>query len=175
MKRYIVAPILFAGLVVLLWLGLGQDPATVPSPLVGKPVPQFRLSQLEHPDQTIAPADMAGQVWLLNVWASWCKACREEHPALLAFAEQSGVPVIGLHYKDARADGMRWLDSFGNPYRASGHDLDGRVGIDFGVYGVPETFVIDRKGVIRFKFIGGLSPELIRKKLLPLIKELDRA
>lgn len=175
MKRYLLAPLFFLALATVLWLGLGRDPAEVPSPLVGKPVPAFRLTQLEHPTQTISPADMAGQVWLLNVWASWCTACREEHPALLAFAEESGVPVIGLNYKDVREDGIRWLDRLGNPYRTSGFDLDGRVGIDFGVYGVPETFVIDRQGIIRFKFIGGLTPEQIKKKLLPLIKELNRA
>jgi cytochrome c biogenesis protein CcmG/thiol:disulfide interchange protein DsbE len=175
MMRHFVPPAAFIGLAIVLWVALGRNPAEVPSPLVGKPVPQFRLAQLEHPARTISPADMAGQVWLLNVWASWCIACREEHPALLALAEQSGVPVIGLNYKDVREDGLQWLDRLGNPYRTSGFDMDGRVGIDFGVYGVPETFVIDRKGIIRFKFIGGLTPEQIRKKLLPLIRELERA
>jgi len=175
MMRYLVPPLVFAGIAGVLLHSLGKDPAEVPSPLIGKPVPAFRLPELGHPSHTISPADMAGQVWLLNVWASWCTTCRVEHPALLAFAEESGVPVIGLNYKDTREDGVRWLERLGNPYRASGFDADGRVGVDFGVYGVPETFVIDRKGIIRLKFIGELTPEQIRKRLMPLIEELRGA
>src|SRR4051812_30053883 len=110
MMRYLIPPLVFAGIVCVLLQSLGKDPAEVPSPLIGKPVPAFRLAELEHPSQTISPTDLAGQVWLLNVWASWCTTCREEHPALLAFAEESGVPVIGLNYKDAREDGVRWLE-----------------------------------------------------------------
>ena len=119
--------------------------------------------------------DMAGQVWLLNVWASWCVACRVEHPVLMDLASQGVVPILGLNYKDAREDGTRWLLQFGNPYQTSAFDADGRVGIDYGVYGVPETFVIDKLGVIRFKYIGPVTPEVIAEKFLPLIKELNRA
>jgi cytochrome c biogenesis protein CcmG/thiol:disulfide interchange protein DsbE len=175
MRAALIPLLAFAALAAFLGAGLGHDPAQVPSPLVGKPAPAFKLARLDNPALTISPADMAGQVWLLNVWASWCGACREEHPALMAFAGQSRVPVIGLNYKDARADGIGWLNKFGNPYSMTALDLDGRVGIDFGVYGVPETFVIDKKGIIRFKFIGGLTPELVRTKLLPLIEELEHA
>jgi cytochrome c biogenesis protein CcmG/thiol:disulfide interchange protein DsbE len=175
MRRFSLPLIAFGILVALLGVGLGLKPAEVPSPLIGKAVPQFRLARLDDAARSLTPGDMAGQVWLLNVWASWCTACREEHPALLAFAGQSRVPVIGLNYKDVRADGIGWLNKFGNPYSMTALDLDGRVGIDFGVYGVPETFVIDKKGIIRFKFIGGLTPELVRTKLLPLIEELEHA
>jgi cytochrome c biogenesis protein CcmG/thiol:disulfide interchange protein DsbE len=175
MRAAFIPVLAFAALAVFLGAGLGHDPALVPSPLVGKPAPAFTLARLDDPLRTISPADMAGQVWLLNVWASWCGACREEHPALMAFAAQSRVPVIGLNYKDARVDGLGWLNKFGNPYRITALDLDGRVGIDFGVYGVPETFVIDKRGIIRHKFIGELTPELVKQKLQPLLEELERA
>jgi cytochrome c biogenesis protein CcmG/thiol:disulfide interchange protein DsbE len=175
MKTALIPLIAFAALAAVLGAGLGKDPAAVPSPLIGKPVPAFRLARIDNPALTIAPADMAGKVWLLNVWASWCAACRDEHPALSRFAISSGVPLVGLNYKDKREDGLAWLGRFGNPYRVTGLDLDGRVGTDFGVYGVPETFVIDKRGVIRYKFIGGLTAEVIREKLQPLLEELNRA
>jgi cytochrome c biogenesis protein CcmG/thiol:disulfide interchange protein DsbE len=119
-------------------------------------------------------ADMAGQVWLLNVWASWCVSCREEHPHLMDLFKINAVPIVGLNYKDGRQDGIDWLRRFGNPYSVSAFDHDGRVGLDFGVYGVPETFVIDKRGVIRYKHVGTLTPEVVAGKLLPLIKELNR-
>ena len=175
MRRFLSPLIIFGALVAVLAAGLRLKPAEVPSPLIGKPVPAFRLAQVQDPARSISPVDMVGRVWLLNVWASWCTACREEHPALLAFARDSGVPVVGLNYKDARADGNAWLERFGNPYFASALDEDGKVGIDFGVYGVPETFVIDKRGVIRFKHIGPLTPEQIRTEVMPLLKELDHA
>lgn len=177
MKRlWFVIPLLVLGvLVVFLGAGLKLDPREVPSPLIGKPVPTFNLTQLQEPGQMIANRDMAGQVWLLNVWASWCVSCRQEHPVLMDLARMNVVPIVGLNYKDARPDGVEWLRQFGNPYRVSAFDHDGRVGIDFGVYGVPETFVIDKHGVIRYKQIGAVTPEVITDKLLPLIKELNRA
>ena len=176
MKVVALVPLIaFVALAGFLAVGLRRDPALVPSPLVGKPAPSFKLARLDNPALTISPADMVGKVWLLNVWASWCGACREEHPALMALAGQRRVALIGLDYKDARSDGLGWLDKFGNPFTVTAHDLDGRVGIDFGVYGVPETFVIDKRGIIRYKFIGGLTPELVKEKLVPLIEELDRA
>jgi cytochrome c biogenesis protein CcmG/thiol:disulfide interchange protein DsbE len=118
---------------------------------------------------------MAGQVWLLNVWASWCVSCREEHPLLMDFSKLNLVPIVGLNYKDGRQDGTAWLSQFGNPYHVSAFDNDGKVGIEFGVYGVPETFIIDKRGVIRHKHIGPLTPAVITDKLLPMIKELNRA
>jgi cytochrome c biogenesis protein CcmG, thiol:disulfide interchange protein DsbE len=112
-------------------------------------------------------------VWMLNVWASWCGACRDEHPNLLAFARTKQVPLLGLNYKDTRSEGLGWLARFGDPYDASLFDQDGRVGIDFGVYGVPETFIIDKKGVIRFKQIGPVTPSIIETRIAPLLKELN--
>ena len=175
MKRFLLPLGIFVGLLVFLGVGLRLNPREIPSPFIGKPAPAFQLAQLHAPDKSISPQDMAGQVWVLNVWASWCVSCRAEHPVLMAFAKTNVVPVIGLNYKDARADGIKWLQDFGNPYTTSAFDNDGRVGIDYGVYGVPETFVIDKKGVIRMKYTGPLTPEAINKQLLPLIEELKRA
>jgi len=175
MKRFLWPLAAFIALVVFLGVGLRLNPREVPSPLIGKPVPAFQLTQLLDADKTISDRDMAGQVWLLNVWASWCVSCRQEHPILVEFAKANVVPIIGLNYKDGRQDGADWLAKFGNPYRVSAFDSAGRVGIDFGVYGVPETFVIDKHGVIRYKQIGPITPEVITDKLLPLIKELNRA
>jgi cytochrome c biogenesis protein CcmG/thiol:disulfide interchange protein DsbE len=175
MKRFLLPLIFFVALVVFLGVGLHRDPREVPSPLVGKPAPNFSLTQLQAPEKTISPKDMEGKVWLLNVWASWCVACREEHPVLLDFSKLGVVPIIGLNYKDDRKEGADLLTQFGDPYQLSAFDSDGRVGIDYGVYGVPETFVIDKHGVIRYKQIGPVTPEVLSEKLLPLIKELNRA
>lgn len=175
MKRFLLPLGVFVGLLIFLGIGLRLNPREIPSPLIGKSAPAFKLTRLHEPDKMVSPQDMAGQVWILNVWASWCVSCRAEHPVLLAFSKTGVVPVIGLNYKDARSDGIKWLQDFGNPYTTSGFDNDGRVGIDYGVYGVPETFVIDKRGVIRMKYTGPLTPEAIDKKLMPLIKELKSA
>jgi len=171
--RFIIPLGLFALLVFFLWRGLRLDPHEVPSPLIDKPAPAFALTRLDDPNTTVRRDDMLGKVWMLNVWASWCVACREEHPLLVAYSKSKAVPIIGLNYKDQRADGMGWLQQFGNPYDLSIFDQNGRVGIDFGVYGVPETFVIDKRGVIRMKHIGPLTPEVIDKKISPLLKDLN--
>jgi len=171
--RFIVPLALFGILVFFLWRGLRLDPHEVPSPLIDKPAPRFALARLDDAGAKIGRDDMLGKVWLLNVWASWCVACREEHATLLAFAQTRAVPIIGLNYKDTRADGLAWLNQFGNPYTASAFDANGRVGIDFGVYGVPETFVIDKQGVIRFKQIGPLTPDLIETRIQPLLRKLN--
>jgi len=171
--RFIIPLGVFALLVFFLWRGLRLDPHEVPSPLIGKPAPSFALTRLDDPNTTIRRDDMLGKVWMLNVWASWCVACREEHPLLVEFSKTKAVPIIGLNYKDQRPDGMGWLSQFGNPYDASIFDQNGRVGIDFGVYGVPETFVIDKQGVIRMKHIGPLTPEVIDKRLMPLLRKLN--
>ena len=175
MKRlWFVIPLLLLGvLVVFLGAGLKLDPREVPSPLIGKPAPGFALARLDDAAQTIKREDMLGKVWMLNVWASWCVACREEHPLLVEFSRKKLLPVYGLNYKDKRSDGLAWLGQFGNPYDASLFDGDGRVGIDFGVYGVPETFIIDREGVVRMKHIGPLTPEVIQNKIEPLIRQLN--
>ena len=173
MKRYLLPLIVFAVLLGFLAVGLKLDPREVPSPLIDKPAPAFSLPRLDAPEQHMALQDLKGKVWLLNVWASWCVACRVEHPLLVELAGSGAVPIYGLNYKDKRDDALAWLGKHGNPYVASLSDTQGLVGIDFGVYGVPETFVIDKKGVIRFKQIGPLTVEAIEGKILPLLKELN--
>lgn len=164
---------IFLGLVAFLAAGLKLDPKEVPSPLINKPAPAFQLTQLEDANKRIQRDDLLGQVWILNVWASWCVACQSEHPLLVAFSRKKLVPIYGLNYKDDRLAGLKWLARYGNPYDASLFDGDGRVGIDFGVYGVPETFVIDKQGVIRFKQIGPVTPEVIRDQIEPLVRKLN--
>lgn len=173
MKRFLIPMGLFVVLVGFLAVGLRLDPREVPSPLVGKAAPMFELPQLANPDQKFSPLEMRGKVWMLNVWASWCVSCRQEHPVLVALAKTGAVPIYGLDYKDARADGMRWLSQFGNPYVMSLFDADGRVGIDYGVYGVPETYLIDKAGIIRYKHIGPVTSEALNEKILPKLKELE--
>jgi len=170
---FIVPLVLFGVLVFFLGGGLKLDPRELPSPLIDKPAPAFALTRLDDPARTVRRDDMLGRVWLLNVWASWCVACREEHPALLAFSKTKSVPLVGLNYKDTRPEGLAWLQQFGDPYDMSIFDQNGRVGIDFGVYGVPETFVIDKRGVVRFKHVGPLTPELLKTKLEPILKDLN--
>ena len=164
---------IFLVLVVFLGIGLRLDPKEVPSPLIGKPAPAFALARLDKPEQKIGRDDLLGKVWMLNVWASWCVACRQEHPLLVEFAKAKILPIYGLNYKDKPAAGRKWLADFGNPYTASLSDLDGRVGIDFGVYGVPETFIIDRQGMVRFKHIGPVTPEVLRTQIEPLVRKLN--
>ena len=173
MNRFLLPLGAFGVLVVFLAIGLRLDPREVPSPLIGKPAPAFAAAVLARPDATLRRDDLLGKVWLLNVWASWCGACRDEHPVLVDFARRSGVPIYGLNYKDQREDGLGWLGRFGNPYTDSLFDPEGRVGIDYGVYGVPETFVIDRVGVVRYKHIGPVTPALLRDTIEPLLRKLD--
>ena len=173
-RRLLVTLGIFGALVLMLAVGLTLNPREVPSPLIGKPAPAFSLPLLQEPDKTFSSKDPLGKVWVFNVWASWCVACREEHPLLVQFAKSSGVPLYGLNYKDKREEGLRWLARYGDPYRASFYDPDGKVGVDYGVYGVPETYVVDKKGVIRFKQIGPMTPEVLAKRVVPLIRELER-
>jgi cytochrome c biogenesis protein CcmG/thiol:disulfide interchange protein DsbE len=174
MSRFVIPLVLFAALVVLLAVGLRHDPHEIPSPLIGKAAPAFQLSQLKDPSRTFSADQMKGKVWLLNVWASWCFSCREEHPYLLQYAQSRAVPIYGLNSKDKREDALGWLAELGDPYVLSVSDLDGRVGIDYGVYGAPETYLIDREGVIRFKYIGPIMPDVWQGKILPLVKELNK-
>ncbi len=172
MKKFLIPLVLFLVLVGFLAVGLGLNPREVPSPLINKPAPAFSLPLLETPEQRLAAQDLRGKVWILNVWASWCVACRVEHPLLVEFSKLGVVPMYGLNYKDKRDDAMGWLSKFGNPYTQSLSDTEGLVGIDFGVYGVPETFVIDKEGVIRFKQIGPVTPEVLRDTIIPLVRKL---
>ena len=173
MNRWLWPLGIFLVLVVFLAMGLTLNPREVPSPLIGKPAPAFELPQLHDADKTFSQKDMAGKVWLLNVWASWCASCRDEHPILVDLAKSGVVPIYGLNYKDKRPDGIAWLQRFGDPYVLSAHDSQGRIGIDYGVYGVPETYVIDKQGVIRYKQIGPLTPGALKEKILPLIAKLN--
>ena len=153
MNRLLIPLAVFVVILGFLFVGLGLNPREVPSPLVGKPAPAIRLAQLHTPEKAFSHKDMLGQVWLLNVWASWCVSCRDEHPHLVALARSKTVPVVGLNYKDKPEEAKAWLKQFGDPYVLSVTDRDGRVGIDYGVYGVPETFVIDKQGVIRYRWV----------------------
>lgn len=173
--KFLIPLILFVVLVGFLAVGLNRDPHEVPSPLINKPAPAFEIAQLEQSNKTFSPASMKGQVWILNVWASWCVACREEHPVLVELAKSDVAPVIGLDYKDKREDALAMLARQGNPYLLSAYDANGRVGIDYGVYGVPETYVIDRAGVIRFKHIGPITSQILNQKIYPLVSELKKS
>ena len=163
-------PLGFIALVLLLALGLRLNPREVPSPLIGKPAPAFELPLLHAPDKRLSQKDMLGSVWVLNVWASWCPPCLVEHPVVTELAKS--VPVVGLNYKDTREDALPWLKRNGDPFKFSLFDAKGRIAMDYGVYGVPETYVIDQKGVIRYKHIGPLTPEVAQKKVAPLVQEL---
>ncbi len=171
--KFIIPLAIFFVLAGFLYRGLYLDPREVPSPLINKPAPAFELTRLDQPEQTIRRDDMLGKVWMLNVWASWCETCRDEHPYLVEFAKLKALPIYGLDYKDQREPAQQWLAERGNPYDASLFDAKGRVGIDFGVYGVPETFIIDKQGVIRFKQIGALTPQVLNDQVLPLVRKLN--
>jgi len=173
MMRFILPFVVFMIMAAFMYVGLSLNPREVPSPLVGKAAPAFTLPQLHEPSKQFSPQDMKGKVWLFNVWASWCTACEGEHPLFMELARQNIVPIYGMDYKDKREDGEAWLRRHGNPYALVVSDIEGRVGIDYGVYGVPETYLIDKQGVIRHKQIGAVTPEILDKTLIPLIKELQ--
>lgn len=173
MMRFILPLILFLILSVFLYKGLGRDTREVPSPLIGKAAPAFSLPTLQEPAKQFSPREMLGRVWLLNVWASWCEACKDEHPVLMQFSTEKVLPIVGVDYKDKREDGIDTLKKAGDPYDQVISDADGKVGFDYGVYGVPETYLIDKAGIIRFKQIGPVTPENLRNKLMPLIAELQ--
>ena len=170
--RFLIPLGIFGALVVLLGIGLTMDPKKVPSPLIGKPVPDFELPLLHRQLTHFSPEDFKGRVWVLNVWASWCVSCRAEHEIITRLANMKLVDIVGLDYKDEPAEGRRWLQQFGDPYTFSVTDYDGRVGIDWGVYGVPETFVIDKEGIIRHKHIGPVTAQALQDEIVPLIKTL---
>ena len=173
MLKYIIPLILFIIIAVFLALGLNLKPSEIPSPLLNKPAPVFSAPKLNAPEEKLSPADLKGKVWLFNVWASWCVSCRAEHPVLNELAKQNAAVIVGLNYKDDPNDAKNWLDTLGNPYNVSIMDQDGRIGIDYGVYGVPETFVIDKKGLIRYKHTGPVTAEDVQQTFLPLIAKLQ--
>ncbi len=171
--KFLLPLIAFVLLVALLAAGLSNDPRKVPSPLVGKPAPDFKLPLLNDPTVTFSPQALKGKVWLLNIWASWCNACRAEHPVLNELAKKNIVAIVGFDYKDTNAEARAWLKKLGNPYDVVVTDQKGLAGFDYGVYGVPETFFIDKKGIIRYKHIGPISFQDLDKIVIPLIKELQ--
>ncbi len=172
--KYFLPLAIFFGLLGFLWRGLSLDPQAIPSPFINLPAPAFSLPQLHAPDKTFSTGEMKGKVWILNVWASWCGSCREEHPFWGELIQQQPLPLVGLNWKDAPDDAKAWLTSFGNPYTLSVSDTEGRVAIDYGVYGAPETFLIDKNGVIRLKHVGAIDKKVLEEKLLPAIRELQK-
>jgi cytochrome c biogenesis protein CcmG/thiol:disulfide interchange protein DsbE len=171
--RFLLPLAVFLAIAFFLWRGLALDPREVPSPLIGKPVPAFEVPLLADESMRLSSADLRGKVYLLNVWGSWCVSCREEHPVLVQLAKQGTIPIYGLNWKDKREDALAWLARFGDPYVGSGVDRDGKVAIDFGVYGAPETYLIDRNGVIRFKQTGPLTRQVIEEKIAPLAAQMQ--
>jgi cytochrome c biogenesis protein CcmG/thiol:disulfide interchange protein DsbE len=169
---YLGPLVVFAVVAVFLGIGLTRNPREVPSPLIDKPVPQFRLAPVKGRSLGLATENLGGEVSVVNVFASWCTACRDEHPLWMTLAREGVLPIHGLNYKDKPDDAARWLDALGDPYARTGADLDGRVGIDWGVYGVPETFVIDRQGRIRRKIIGAINRRIVDEELIPLVRQL---
>ena len=175
MNKFLLLPlVLFIALVGFLLIGLHRDPHEVPSPLINKPAPDFKLSQLKEPGKTFSPQELRGKVWVLNFWGTWCVACREEHPLLLEYAKTGAIPIYGVDYKDDRAAAVQMLEEEGNPYTMTVFDPDGRVSIDYGVYGAPESYLIDRNGLIRFKQIGPITEEVWQKEFLPRAKQLNQ-
>jgi cytochrome c biogenesis protein CcmG/thiol:disulfide interchange protein DsbE len=172
---YLIPLAAFVVLAVFLLRGLWLNPREVPSPLIGKPAPVFERPNLHQPSLQFASKEMLGQVWVFNVWASWCTPCRQEHPLWNELATKKIVPIIGMNYKDEAGTAKKWLADLGDPYTLTVVDHDGRLGIDYGVYGVPETFVIDKQGVIRHKHIGPVTAEALEKKILPLVQELKKS
>lgn len=171
---YAMPVLLMAGLTVLFYAGLGKDPNLLPSALIGDPAPQFSLPALLADDQTVSSASIEGRVVLVNFFASWCGPCRIEHPLLMRMAEEKEIPVYGINYKDAEVNAKRWLADLGDPFADIGADLEGRTGIDWGVYGLPETFLVNQQGQIVFKHVGPLTPEVLNQEIMPLVRELEK-
>lgn len=173
MLKYIIPLLLFIVLSVFLALGLKLKPSEIPSPLLNKTAPAFSAPKLNLPNEKLSPADLKGKVWLFNVWASWCVSCRAEHPIINQLAQQQAAIIVGLNYKDDPDAAKKWLETLGNPYNDSVMDADGRIGIDWGVYGVPETFVMDKQGMVRYKHTGPVTEDDVQQIFLPLIAKLQ--
>ena len=175
MSRYLLPIVLVAILIPIFVIGLGRNPNELPSPFIGKPAPQFELSTLKDFSQTVGTADFAGKTVLVNVWATWCVGCRQEHDFLLALADSGDIPIYGINWRDTHAEAIRWLDQLGDPYVASAYDPDGRVGIDWGVYGAPETFLVGVDGTVLHKHLGPLSLPIWERDFMPLIAQSESA
>jgi cytochrome c biogenesis protein CcmG/thiol:disulfide interchange protein DsbE len=174
MNKYLLIPlVLFIGLFAFLLVGLNRDPRELPSPLINKTAPDFQLGQLKDPAKTVTAKEMRGKVWLLNFWGTWCVACRDEHPILVKYSKTNALPIYGVDYKDDRKTALEMLEEEGNPYTVIAFDPEGRTSIDYGVYGAPESYLIDKKGVIRFKQIGPITDDVWNKKILPLASQLN--
>jgi len=173
--RFIVPLGIFVVLVILLAVGLTMDPKKVPSPLINKPTPAFTLPRLHAPNVTFSPEQLKGEVWILNVWASWCVSCRAEHQVIKRLGRMKLVKIVGLDYKDEPVDGKRWLSQLGNPYALSVSDYKGMAGIDWGVYGVPETFIIGKDGMIKYKNIGPVTNKALDETIVPMLKQLKNS
>jgi cytochrome c biogenesis protein CcmG, thiol:disulfide interchange protein DsbE len=171
MLRFIIPIGLFAALVVFLFIGLSRDKETLPSPLIGKPAPQFELPRVEDPSQKISSREFAGKPYVVNIWGSWCFACRDEHPVLMELARRNEVPLVGLNWRDELPLAQQWLKQFGNPYVATAFDPKGDVGIDYGAYGAPETYLVDARGIIVFKYVSPVTIEVWEREFLPRIKQ----
>lgn len=176
MRRVLLfLPLLIAAIVgVVLFAGIGRDPTRLESPLIGKPVPDFQLQDLHNPEQTRDRSVFLGQVSLLNVWGTWCPSCLDEHPDLMRLAREQGVRIIGMNYKDQRADALAWLQRLGDPYQVSLYDPKGTLGFDLGVYGAPETFVIDAEGIVRYRHVGVVNEQVWNEVLLPVMEQARR-
>jgi len=178
-KKFFIPIIAFIALVGLMLFGLKNDPQAIPSPFIGQEAPQFSLSKLYKPNEKITTDEMKGEVWVLNLWASWCVSCRAEHKVLTRLIEATKVPTIGLNYKDYKTEeygdeALAWLARYGNPYQSVAVDTDGAAGLDWGVVGVPETFIVDKKGIVRYKFTGPVEDKDVDGILLPLIDQLRK-
>jgi len=172
--RFLLPVAIFLAIVVFLYIGLGRDPRHVPSPLIGKPAPDFELPLLYQLEKSLTDEDLKGRVSLVNVWASWCVSCRYEHELLMDISRNTDIPVIGINYKDEHADAMKWLRDRGDPYESIVFDYEGRAAIDWGVYGTPETFIVDQQGIIRYKHVGPITKEKLSQDLMPLIQGLKQ-
>lgn len=171
--KYLIPLIVFLTVAAFLFVGLGRDPSELPSALIEKTAPSFELPQLTGGAASFNSAELHGQIWVLNIWASWCGPCREEHPFITRLANETNIAVVGLNYKDQQENAKRWLQQFGNPFSVTVEDSAGRAGMDWGVYGVPETFIIDKKGMVRLKHVGPVTEADLEKTLLPLIQKLQ--
>ena len=176
MIKRLLPLIAFSLLALLLGVGVlmnsGKDTSAIPSPLIGKPAPAFSLPVLGEPSRMITNADLRGAPYLLNVWGSWCPACRDEHPVITELAQSGRIKVVGYDYKDEPEDAKRWLEQFGNPYALVIADQDGRAAFDWGIYGAPESFLVDAQGIVRWKYIGPMTDEVVRDQLLPELEKL---